>query len=48
MKFWKLLRWIGVAIFLAIALAGMLGIERGQPSRFGSDAGIRLAPNLVR
>lgn len=48
MKFWKLLRWIGVAIFLAIALAGMLGIERGQPSRAGSDPEIRLAPNLVR
>jgi len=48
MKFWKLLRWLGIAIFLVIVLAGILGIERGQSSRSGSDPDIRLAPNFVR
>jgi hypothetical protein len=48
MNFWQMLRWIGIVLFLAIALAGVFGVERGQPSRTGSDADIRIAPILVR
>lgn len=48
MKFWRLLRWLGIAVFLAIVLLGLFATDRGHPSRTGSDADIRLAPNFVR
>ena len=48
MKFWKLLRLLGLIIFLASVLAGMFGIEPGASGRARSDADVRLAPNLVR
>jgi hypothetical protein len=43
MKFWKRLRWIGSALFIALLLASWLGTERSSsPSPAGSAT--RTAP----
>jgi hypothetical protein len=47
MKFWTLLRWLGLAAFAAIVLAGWFSADRNPNSR-GDGLEVRPAPNLVR
>lgn len=48
MKFWNLLRWLGMAVFIAICLLGWFGAERNPGHRNSPDMEVRSAPNLVR